>query len=359
MANRKIDMSEYKNAVRRLRAGESDRQIARETKLGRHKIKELRLAAQAKGWLNDISIIPCDEEISELLKTSGNPRQTSTVSPYHAEIKDWLEKGATAQRIHEKLQEECGFSGHYNAVQRYIKKYKDADVGMTSPMHFSVGEAAQVDFGKGPDLLDERTGTVRATWFFVMTLCWSRHQYVELVTNQDIESWLRCHQNAFEWFGGVVNKVIIDNPKCAITKACYYEPTVQKSYEELAEEYGFIISACPVRDPQKKGRVENGVKYVKQNFLSLREFKSLQHANQQLRKWIIEKAGDRLHGSTKKRPLEQFHQVEQPELKPLPTKPYEISVWHKVKLYRDCHIRFKKAKYSAPSHLGPTLRAVR
>ena len=79
-----------------------------------------------------------------------------------------------------------------------------------------------------------------------MTLCFSRHQYAELVLDQSVETWLGCHQRAFEWFGGVPRKVIIDNAKCAIIKACYYKPAVQRSYAGYAEQWGFIISACPV-----------------------------------------------------------------------------------------------------------------
>lgn len=140
-----------------------------------------------------------------------------------------------------------------------------------------------MDFGKGPCLFDERTNRMEETWFFVMTLCWSRHQYVELVIHQDVETWLNCHQNAFNWFGGVISKIIIDNAKCAIIKANYHEPHIQRSYEAFAQTYGFIISACPPYDPQKKGRVEAGVKFVKKNFLPLRTFTSVQDANRQLK----------------------------------------------------------------------------
>jgi transposase len=66
---------------------------------------------------------------------------------------------------------------------------------------------------------------------------------------------------------------MIDNPKCAITKACYFDPTVQRSYQDLAEGYGFLIDALPPREPKKKGRVESGVKYVKGNFVPLRDFR--------------------------------------------------------------------------------------
>jgi len=103
-----------------------------------------------------------------------------------------------------------------------------------------------------------------------------------------------------------VAKLIIDNPKCAITRACYTDPDVQRSYVELAEGYGFIISPCPVADPQKKGRVESGVKYVKNSFVPLRRFRTLADANEQLTGWVWQKAGNRIYGTTYKKPLVMF-----------------------------------------------------
>jgi hypothetical protein len=199
--------------------------------------------------------------------------------------------------------------------------------------------------------LDERTGSIEETWFFVITLCWSRHQYVELVTHQDVETWLNCHQNAFNWFGGVPLKLIIDNAKCAIIKASYHDPQVQRSYEGFAQTYGFIISACPPHDPQKKGRVESGVKYVKKNFLPLRSFVSLQDANRQVKEWILSTAGNRVHGSTYEKPLTRFTEIEKFLLKPLPVTPPDIAIWRSVSLYRNCHVHFHKCFYSAPHTL--------
>ena len=182
-------------------------------------------------------------------------------------------------------------------------------------LDFAAGEAAQVDFGAGPLLPCSYTGELKKTWFFVMTLCHSRHQYAEVVHHQTVETWLLCHRRAFEWFGGVVARVIIDNPKCAITRACVRDPQVQRAY---AEAYGFKIDPCPPRDPAKKGRVEAGVKYIKRSFLPLREFRDRSDANDQLRTWILETAGNRVHGRTRHRPLAQFDAVEKPHLKPLP-----------------------------------------
>ena len=95
---------------------------------------------------------------------------------------------------------------------------------VTTVLEFDPGEAAQVDFGKGPEVLDPRTGELLSTWIFVMTLAWSRHAYAEVVTDQKVATWLGCHRRAFEWFNGVPRRLTIENPKCAITRACYHDP---------------------------------------------------------------------------------------------------------------------------------------
>lgn len=86
-------------------------------------------------------------------------------------------------------------------------------------LHFEPGEAAQVDFGSGPILLHPETNKPTRTHIFVMTLCHCRHAYAEIVWDQKGETWISCHRNAFEFFRGVVGKVIIDNLKSAITRA--------------------------------------------------------------------------------------------------------------------------------------------
>ena len=166
-----------------------------------------------------------------------------------------------------------------------------------------------------------------------------------------MHTWLACHRHAFEWFNGVPRTVMIDNPKCAITRACYHEPEVQRAYAQLASGYGFSISACPPRDPKKKGRVESGVKYVKRAFVPLREFRDLGHANAQLREWVMGEAGNRLHGSTRARPLALFTQTEQTLLTRLPAVAPECPVWVKARVHGNAHVQFEQAHYSVPFQL--------
>ena len=152
-------------------------------------------------------------------------------------------------------------------MRRFLAGLEAAHPQVTTVLEFDPGEAAQVDFGKGPEVLDPRTGELLGTWIFIMTLAWSRHAYPEVVTDQKVATWLGCHRRAFEWFNGVPARLTIDNPKCAITRACYHDPDVQRAYAECAEGYGFKIEPCPPRDPKKKGRVESAVKYVKRSFV--------------------------------------------------------------------------------------------
>lgn len=358
MSKRKLAMHVYKSIIYRLRQGESARKIAKEKLAGRRKINEIKQISDSRGWLNCSHELPDEATIAAVIdhlpyqQSVPEKPSHSLAEPYKDFIEQAVNEGFTAHVIHQRLIEQHGFKGAYNSIQRFVQRIKKMDLSiMTVPLNFDIAEAAQVDFGQGPVLYDDRVGKTVKTWFFVMTLCWSRHQYVELVTHQDTETWLRCHQNAFTFFGGVVKKVIIDNARCAITKASYYDPILQKSYEAFAQDYGFIISACPPYDPQKKGRVESGVKYVKRNFLPLRKFGSLQQANVALKKWNNEVASTRVHGSTFKKPLDLFNQFEKDKLGLLPVHLPEIATWHQVSLYRDCHVRFNYCKYSAPFEL--------
>jgi transposase len=209
-------------------------------------------------------------------------------------------------------------------------------------LEFAAGDAVPVACGRGPELVDTRTGELGASGVFVMTLCWSRHQYAEIVEAQTIWTWLAGHRRAFAWFHGVPPRVIIDNPKGAITHACFQDPEGQRSSGELAEGYGFRRAPGPPREPQQKGRVEAGGKYVKGHFLALRDFQSLADAPQQLWAWVLETAGHRCPGTTRQRPLPQVTEVEQHWLPPWPAVPPVPACGAQVKVHREGHVPFER-----------------
>jgi transposase len=252
MSNRRFAVHEIRSIISRMRLGETDRQISRAGLMGRNKAAALRRIAVEQGWLNEETAMPSSEIIAAAMLPMATQAQSSSLDPYSEQVLAWAKHGVTGVAIHQTLMRNFGFTGAYNSVKRFLKRHRKAEPVTTIILDFKPGEASQVDFGSGPSVVNWETGEVVKTWFFVMTLAFSRHQYVEFVLDQKVETWLGCHRRAFESFGGVPVKVIIDNPKCAITKACYYDPEVQRAYAECAEGYGFLISPCPVRDPKKK-----------------------------------------------------------------------------------------------------------
>jgi hypothetical protein len=191
-----------------------------------------------------------------------------------------------------------------------------------------------------------------------MVLSSSRHQYVEFVFDQRLPTWSALHAHAFAFFGGVPGRVVLDNLKAGMTRACFDDPQIQPTYRECAEHYSFLLAPCAPRTPQHKGKVEQGgVHYVKQNFLGGRAPTTLTQANADVLRWCRTTAGQRRHGTTKAAPLERFEQLERARLRPLPPTPYDLAIWKRVKLHRDGYVVFDDAFYSAPyRRLGQTLR---
>lgn len=356
MGRRRIEMHEYRQVLLRLRQGDSDRDVARSGLMGRPKTAAFRALAQQHGWLSDASPLPADAEIAAAVGSARRARSTiSSAERFREQVERWDRGGVSGVVIHAVLCREHGYQGSYSSVHRLLASIHAArPPDATVRLDFAPGEAVQVDFGTGPMLADER-GDVRRTWCFVMTLAFSRHQYVEFVFDQTVPTWLGCHQRAFEWFCAVPARVIIDNPKCAITRACARDPIVQRAYAECAEGYGFKIDPCPPADPQKKGIVESGVKYVKGNFLPLRTFRDLTDLNAQAQAWVMQEAGRRIHGTTREPPLERFAR-ERPVMRALPAIAPDLGEWARVTVHRDCHVQFDHSLYSVPwaeSGVGP------
>ena len=359
MARRRFRVDTIISILRRLQRKESCRSIAKAGLAGRNKTYQIRKIAKEKGWLDRVDVFPSEEEISETLiaPVLNIPHQISLVEPYRENVEEWVSQGIGIKAIFDALKRQNPpFDGSYGSVLRFVGKIRKSRKEAFIPLSFEPGECAQVDFGSGPVLLNPFTGKRQRTHFFVMTLCFSRHMYVEMVWDQKVQTWLRCHRNAFEWFGGVTPRVIIDNLKSAVTRACRYDPAIQRSYEDFARDYGFIISPCEPGKPRHKGRVEAGVKYVKRSFLPLRDFRdSISEANRQLKQWIME-VGNRIHGTTKQMPLKMFAELDKPALLPLPESPCGYTAWSKVRVHCDSHVTYEKAYYSAPyEYVGETL----
>jgi len=348
---------DIRELIRHLQAGESDRQTAEALHLTRKTVGKYRTWARQHDLLKNA--LPTPEELAHLLEqdraTSVPPHAPSSVEPYRAVVSALRQRGVEIATIFQRLRDDHGYHGSYASVHRFVRSLEPPAPEVTIRIERPPGEEAQLDFGYAGLMLDANGQRHRA-WAFVMTLSYSRHQYVEFVFDQTVGTWLLLHQHALEYFGGVPRKVVIDNLKAGIVKACFDDPQVQRAYRDCAEHYGFLIAPCRVRQPQEKGKVESGVHYVERSFLAGRAMARLSDNNVKVLVWVEQIAGLRIHGTTRWQPLIQFQQVERAALLPLPPTPFELATWKQAKLHRDCHVQFDRAYYSAPfRYVGQTL----
>jgi transposase len=352
MPGKRKETMDIREILRQLRAGQSNRAVAHATGINRKTVGRYRAWAAKHGLLSG-PLPPLGELhrlVDETLKSSPPPQNASSVEPYREQVEKLRQERVEIAAIYERLKER-GYSGSYSSVHRFVRKLEPQTQEVTVRVETPPGEEVQVDFGHAGLMIDPESGGLRKTWLFTMTLSWSRHQYVEFVFDQKVESWLRLHRNAFAFFGGVPKRVVIDNLKAAIVRACLDDPQVQQAYRECAEHYGFLIAPCRPKTPRHKGKVEKGgVHYVKRNFLGGRKPTTITQANQDVLRWVNTTAGQRIHGTTKERPLTRF-ETEREALLPLPGTPYDMAVWKQVKLHRDCYVVFDQAYYSAPFRL--------
>jgi transposase len=244
------------------------------------------------------------------------------IEPLRVVIKEMFTAGLSGQRIYQDLVED-GYAGGYDAVKRYVRKLRRT----VAPYPFKAlptlpGEEAQVDFAKGA--LVFHNGKNCWAWVFKMTLSYSGYSYEELVFSQDVETFLRCHEHAFEHFGGVPTMIKLDNLKSGVLSASFYDPILNPQYKAFSEHWGFVPHPCEPYKPRHKGRVERDVAYTKNNALKGKIFRSLEEGNNHLKCWNKRWAGTRIHGSKKKQVFSLFIEHEKSKLKPLAQKPFTL-----------------------------------
>ncbi len=364
---RRIEMDRLQELVRLHRMGSGGREVARLLGMSPNTERLYRIALEAAGLLSGpIADLPTLERlkaaVEERLPRKPAPQQTSSLEAWLGRIEELWKKGLGPRAIYDRLRlEDEQFRevrATLSAVKRVCVRLKRArgvlaeDVAI--PVETRPGEVAQVDFGYVGRLYDPCARVMRKAWVFVLVLGYSRHMFARIVFDQTTETWLRLHAEAFEELGGVVEVVVPDNLKAAVIRAAFGVggPTaLNRSYRELARHYGFKVDPTPVYDPGKKGKVESGVKYVKQSFFRGRAGQDVDALSPALRKWIYEIAGTREHGTTHRRPLDVFRELEQAVLLPLPASRFDPAIWKKATVHRDSHVIFDKRLYSVPWRL--------
>lgn len=274
----------------------------------------------------------------------------SACEPYRDIIQAKVAQELSAQRIWQDLQTEGSQVG-YDSVRRFVQRLGRTRTLPFRRMECGPGQEAQVDFGLAATVITPE-GKRRKTYVFRIVLSHSRKAYSEATFTQTTEDFFRCLENAFVHFGGVPQTLVIDNLKAAVAHPDWFDPVLTPKVQAFCQHYGTVILPTKPYMPRHKGKVESGVKYVKNNALKARKFSSLEEENRFLADWERTVADTRIHGTTKQQ-VQRLFAVEQPTLKKLPLERFACFKEAKRKVSRDGHVEVAKAYYSAPpEYLG-------
>ena len=277
---------------------------------------------------------------------------------FKGQIVRWLDTHPySAQQIFQRLGE-AGFEGGLTIVKQYVNRVRPRRQEAFLRLDFAAGECAQVDWGEWGTIAVGSTR--RRLSFFVMVLCYSRRMYLEFTVSQKMEFFLACHENAFAAFGGVPARLMVDNLKSAVLQRLVGQaPVFNPKYLDFSRHWGFEISPCNVRAGQEKGRVENGVGYVKKNLLAglaLPDFAAMQPA---ATTWVNTVADVRIHASTHQRPIDRFED-ERAQLRRLNPAGYDLARVCQVRATKQFRVPLDTNHYTVPSRyagLPLTLKA--
>ena len=361
MCMRRIDMDRLQELVRLHRMGTGARKVARLLKMGPNTERDYREALEAAGLLDGgVDELPelavLKEAVQRHLTKQSPAQMTSSIADWEPKIIELAEAGLTPKPIYDRLKlEEPDFRGSFYAVRAVWRRWRKArgvraeDVAI--PVETVAGDVAQVDFGYVGQLYDATVGRLRKAWVFVLVLAHSRWMFARIAFDQKIETWLRCHVEAFAALGAVPGTLVPDNLKSAVVRAAFgvdKPASLNRSYREFARHYHFKIDPTPIRAPKKKGRVESGVGYAKHNFFKGRHGDDAHETARQLARWLELIANVRDHGTTRQRPIDVLEREERAALLPLPARPYELVLWHQATVHQDCHVAFDHRLYSVP-----------
>ncbi len=276
---------------------------------------------------------------------------------YRPLILSKLEQGLSGQRIWQDLVAEAGAGISYYSVRRFLRRL---GIGGTLPvrrLECEPGEEAQVDFGRGAPVVTPE-GRRRRTKVFRVVLSCSRKAYSEAVFRETTEEFIRCLENAFRTFGGCPRTLVLDNLRAAVAHPEWYDPELNPKFAAFCAHYGIV--ALPTRPgiARHKGKVENGIGYVKGNGLKGHTFTGLAAENEHLWTWEATVADTRIHGTTRQQVRRQFEEVEKPALLPLPAERFPF--FHEAQriVHRDGHVEVARGYYAVPpEYLGCTVWA--
>jgi len=344
-------MRNVRDVLRLTAAGMSSRKIAASLSIGASTVIDCLHRARRAGlaW-------PLPDEIDDaILELRLYPPRPTTREqrplPNWAEIHRELKRpGVTLQLLWQEYREQHP-TGY--AYSRFCDLHREWEKRVSPTMRQThiAGERMFVDYsGTKLQLIDQTTGEVLTAELFVAVLGASSLTYAEATWTQSLFDWIGSHTRAFNYFDGVTAMIVSDNLKSGITKACFYEPNVNRTYEEMAKHYKTAIVPARPRKPKDKAKVEVGVQVALRWIIAKlrkRTFFTLAEANAAIRD-CVEQINNRVtrHLGASRRSL--FEEIERSALKKLPDTEYVFAQWKQCRAGIDYHVEIERHYYSVP-----------
>jgi transposase len=353
MPRRHIDMKKIREVLRlRHGQGASVHDIAAACAISTSTVHEYLYRSEAAGLGWPLPDETTDEDLERTLfpprRRKGEPeRPLPDFAKFRAELS---RKGVTLKLLWQEYAAEHPDGYGYSRLADLYKEWeRKSDVRMLQ--RHNAGEKLFVDFaGLKAKFKDPESGDIREVPVFVATMGSSQMLYARACLGEDQRSWLEAHALAFEFYGALPMVLVPDNLKAAVTRACYYDPTINQAYAELARFYGLSVLPARVRKPRDKAKVENGVQQVERWVLApLRErvFLSLCELNEAIGA-LVDELNRRLMKGPNASRAELFALEDLPAMRPLPESRYVYAEWKMAKIAPDYHVEIEGHKYSVP-----------
>jgi transposase len=279
---------------------------------------------------------------------SAPTRRASLLDPYRERIEELLARhpDLSAVRIREEIAR-AGYTGSPAILRRYLRQVRPARGRVYQEVHYEPAQAMQVDWGECGRV--PVGSTMRKVSVFVAVLCYSRMLYIEFTLSQRKAEFYRGLVNALTFFGGSPRNLIFDNLKAAVLNGSGRHACFHPEFLALCGYFCMQPIACARRDPESKGMVENGVRYVKHNALAGRADELIRFEDYLALApdWRDRVANVRPHESTRQRPIDRFEE-ERKLLRPLPAIPFDADEVVPAVVSPHARVAFDGNRYSAP-----------
>lgn len=331
------------------------REIARITGIDRKTIRSYHAR-----WLLDPSNSPGVATGSEAVATQILPpwppalvsTSSSLCEVHRVFIEAQLRLRRNATAIFQDLVDAHGYTGAYNSVKRFVRALRKKTPEQFDRLSFLPGEEMQVDYGEGALTLVPGTDRYKKPRLFVATLRNSRRSFRRVVWKSSQQVWAQLHEQAFRYFGGCPQYVVLDNLKEGVLKPDLYEPELNPVYAAMLDHYGVVADPARVRDPNRKGTVEHAIGHTQATALKGRRFESIEAQNEHLEHWETNWAAKRIHGSERQQ-VQAMFEAERPHLKPLPLLGMQYFTQGLRTVCDDSCVRVDHSSYAArPAAIG-------